>query len=497
MAAVYLRMSKTAIRSQYDALKGLLAGIGAMLFFDAFAWFYRGSSGSFAYWAVVVTNFLSFLANAIVPVLFAQYATRSTSDTRENRRFLQIVTILSIIQIIILIVNLFTGYIYRIDPGTNLYSRGAGFGLVTSISIMNMLIGLEFLYLNRRSIDKLRMLALLCFNVLPMIAAGIQAFLYGYSLSNIACMGSGIFMFAQALDANNRTMLRQEIFIHKQNEELENMRTRIALTQLRPKFVREILDSVYLLCDIDIKRAQEIIVHLSKYLQQNIESISTEELISFDKELGHTLSYLELEKIRSGDSFDVELLTSVTDFMLPPLTVQPIVENALTHGIYKLPEGMRGRLVISTTAGNGYVKVEVVDNGVGFDMSGKRVAIVGGGAGGSDVAGDARKGGNSVNSAVSGGRTPGETDSDVGRTERKIVDSVDTSDGGGRRVRDFDNTAASARTAGDADYESEQIGISNVRNRLKIMEDAELIVKSKPGEGTTVDMIIPIKGDVI
>ncbi len=176
------------------------------------------------------------------------------------------------------------------------------------------------------------------------------------------------------------------------------------------------MNSTYALCDEDVQRAKEVIIHLSNYLQQSISSINTDKLISFEKELAHTAVYLELEKTRYPKRFDVEYDTPVTDFELPPLTVQPLVENAMTHGILKLSDDKRGRIRISTKRGNGYVKVEVSDNGVGFDMADK-----------------------------------------------------------------------------DAVLNDERVGIRNVHDRLAIMEDAELHVKSKVGEGTVVDIIIPIK----
>jgi LytS/YehU family sensor histidine kinase len=217
-------------------------------------------------------------------------------------------------------------------------------------------------------------------------------------------------------------MVENAIFIKKQSDELMDMRTRIALSQIKPEFIYSTLNSVYELCDRDVFRAKEVIVHLSNYLRQNIESIDTDRLVSFEKELNHTMVYLELEKTRNPGKFEVEYHTRATFFDLPALTVQPIVENALTHGIYKLPDGEKGKIIISSEKGNGYVKITVKDNGVGFDMEKIK------------------------------------SESEENLVSRNLA------------------------------------GIQNVRNRLKIMEDAELRIKSEPGVGTSVDIIIPTKG---
>ena len=116
--------------------------------------------------------------------------------------------------------------------------------------------GLFFLYLNRNNISGNRFFAVLSFIVLPMTAAVIQVFIYGYSISNIACLIAGIIMFGQALDDNARTMVEKEIFISRQNDELSDLRTRIALSQIKPEFICESLNSVYELCDRDKERAR-------------------------------------------------------------------------------------------------------------------------------------------------------------------------------------------------------------------------------------------------
>ncbi len=418
LAAFYLIMTRSLIKKQYRALGWLEIAIAVMLLFDAFAWFYRGVPGTAAFYIVTISNLGTFLANAVLPVFYAGYVALSIRDDGYDRRLEYIILVLAILAVGLLMYNQFTGYVYSIDPLTNLYHRGQGFGLLTSIYVMEMLVGVFFVYLNRRNISGNRLTAVLSFIVLPVAAAVIQVFIYGYSLSNIACIISGLVMFAQALDDNANTMIEKEIFISRQNDELADLRTKIALSQMDPEFVCDVLYSVCELCDKDTLRAKELTVHLSNYLRQNIESISSDRLITFEKELNHTMVYLELEKTRNPGRFEVEYHVNETFFLLPALTVQPLVENSLTYGIYNLPPDKKGKIVISSSRGNGYVKVEVKDNGAGFDVPlSRRVGAL----------------------------------------------------------------------------ESEQFSINNVKNRLKIMENAELHVKSREGEGTTIIIIIPVK----
>ena len=418
IAAIYLVISRSVIKSQYKALASLEAAIGVMLFFDAAAWFYRGSMGATEFLILNVVNFINFVANAVLPVFYAIYILLSIRGEKSGSKFVYVITGLSIMQLIFISASQFNGFLYRIDPATNLYQRGPGFDILTVMFAMQMIVGIVFIHIYMENIDRPRRYALMTFLVLPLLASIIQVFIYGYSLSNIAIIISGMIMFAQALDDNAKTMIAKEVFIKKQSDELMDMRTKIALSQIKPEFLYDTLNSIYTLCDTDTARAKEVIVHLSNYLRQDIESIDAENLVSFEKELNHTMVYLELEKTRNPGRFTVEYHTKASSFKLPALTIQPLVENALTHGIYKLPPDEKGNIKISSEKGYGYVKITVSDNGVGFDYEKLK-------------------------------QEPG--------MARNLA------------------------------------GIQNVRNRLKILEDAELHIKSKEGEGTTVEIIIPVK----
>ena len=76
-------------------------------------------------------------------------------------------------------------------------------------------------------------------------------------------------------------------------------------------------------------------------------------------------NYLELEQMRFGSRLNVIYDAPVTDFLIPPLTLQPIVENAVRHGIVKREEG--GTLTISTAGTSEACTVTVTDDGIGFD----------------------------------------------------------------------------------------------------------------------------------
>ena len=103
----------------------------------------------------------------------------------------------------------------------------------------------------------------------------------------------------------------------------------------------------------------------AEYLRNNLSTLEEPGLISFETELSHIKTYLDIEKVRFEDTLEIELDIKCIDFALPVLTVQPIVENAVKHGTSKKRGG--GRVTISTEEdGESYV-IRVSDTGCGFD----------------------------------------------------------------------------------------------------------------------------------
>lgn len=368
LASIYLFIGKSVIKEQYKALAILELTAGIMLFFDGWAWFFDGVPGAFYNDVLHVANFISFLCNAILPVFVLEYVILSIDKSKRDRRVHIVICTLAVVAMIFLTVSQFTDYIYRIDPITNVYKRGVGFVAWTVLVLVEANIDFVYTFLKKDDMDKKRFITIICFIVLPILATAIQVFAYGISLSNTAIIIVALVMFAQALEDNARTMLEQREHIANQERIMQDMRTRIALSQIRPHFLTNALNSLYTLCDKDIFKAKELVNSLSDYLRTNIASIDTDQLIPFEKELEHTKAYLDIEKIRLSDKFDVVYDIKVKDFQMPALTIQPIVENAVNHGISKKAYGSPGQITIKTEDGNGYIKVSISDNGVGFDL---------------------------------------------------------------------------------------------------------------------------------
>ena len=168
------------------------------------------------------------------------------------------------------------------------------------------------------------------------------------------------------------------MFIHyseftqlKTDDILTEQKIRLMLSQIKPHFLYNSLGSIEALCDLDPKSAKQATRLFARYLRGNMEAITADTLIPFEQELQHTKLYLELEKIRFEDALEVNFKIDAVDFMIPPLTLEPIVENAVKHGIRKKPDG-RGRVMIKTSEYADKYCVSVIDDGVGFDSREKK-----------------------------------------------------------------------------------------------------------------------------
>lgn len=149
-------------------------------------------------------------------------------------------------------------------------------------------------------------------------------------------------------------------------QELQESRIAIMMSQIQPHFLYNVLNTIYHLCGKDDNTAKTVISDFSDYLRNNLDSLERKELVPFSTELDHIKTYLDIEKIRFGEELEIVYDTEAKDFFLPVMTIQPLVENAVKHGISKKRGG--GKLTVSTVEKHDRYKITVTDTGKGFDV---------------------------------------------------------------------------------------------------------------------------------
>lgn len=153
----------------------------------------------------------------------------------------------------------------------------------------------------------------------------------------------------------------------KDREEEQQTRMAIMLAQIQPHFLYNSLNSIAVLCDMNPKLARDLTIKFSQYLRNNIDSLNKDAPVFFTNELKNINNYLDIEKIRFSNKLNIVENIEITDFYVPVLTIQPLVENAVKHGISKKPTS--GVLNISTSQDKDNIYVTIEDDGVGFDTS--------------------------------------------------------------------------------------------------------------------------------
>ena len=156
-------------------------------------------------------------------------------------------------------------------------------------------------------------------------------------------------------------------FVREREKDIKaQQRIEIMKSQIQPHFMYNTLSTIQALCLTDPNRAADTAERFGTYLRQNLDSLDQSELIPFEKEMEHTRVYVDIEQIRFP-SIDVEYDIKETDVSaldIPPLTIQPLVENAIRHGVRSKEHGV---VRVSAYREEDNYVIIVEDNGKGFD----------------------------------------------------------------------------------------------------------------------------------
>lgn len=249
-----------------------------------------------------------------------------------------------------------TTFIYYITPENHFVYGPYHFLLMTPMNML-MFLNLAGVICRRSSLPPKYYIAFLSY-LLPMTAAIlIHTFFFDTLVSFIGEIASAFSMFAIILYDKIEQYMRQQRKIAQQ-------RASIMVLQMRPHFIYNAMMSIYYLCAQDAKKAQQVTLDFTTYLRKNFTAIASEDMVPFSDELEHTRAYLAVEQVQFEDSLLVDYNTPHKDFRVPPLTLQPIVENAVKHGMD--PEYAPLHLSIRTRATEAGSEIIVEDNGPGF-----------------------------------------------------------------------------------------------------------------------------------
>lgn len=300
------------------------------------------------------------LMSSLLMLLLSDFLLASAGEDSKKSPVLWTSAFLWLSYLALLAYTQHSGVFYFFDED-NVYHRGPWYPILLLPPAMIMLVNLLAFWKRRARLSKAQRLAFAIFLLVPLLSMAVQSMFYGILTIVAGTVFSLFFMFSYLL-------IDQRELYYRQERETDQLRQDIMLSQIQPHFLYNSLGAIQSLCRTDPPLAEKALDTFAHYLRGNMDSLSRRGLIPFTQELEHTRQYLELEQLRFEDALQVRYDLSCTHFRIPTLTLQPLAENAVRHGVRKNPDG-RGSVLMSTTEYPDRIEVTVTDNGPGFDPS--------------------------------------------------------------------------------------------------------------------------------
>lgn len=298
-----------------------------------------------------------YIFNNVEILLFFIYVLSYLQIADKTKKTLFILNIsLFLIFVVLDIVNIFTGIFFTGEGGV--YTRNKLMIISQSYQLVMFVITFLVTLFNKKLVVREK-IAFAFYCLIPLLAIILQNQFKGYAIAYLSIIVAieVLFFF---VNVSKNIQLAQE---QEKNKEAQ---IRIMMSQIQPHFVYNALSSISTLITINPTKAQKSLDSFTEYLRHNLAALTATKLIPFEEELKHIKTYVSLEEVRFNDRISVEYDIYVKDFYVPPLSLQPIVENAIKHGILKKIEG--GKVILKTYETDSAYIVEISDDGVGFDI---------------------------------------------------------------------------------------------------------------------------------
>ena len=289
-----------------------------------------------------------------MPTIFLLH---SCGEKLKSSLLFKAVIVLQVIYIFFSVSAQFTDAVYCVTQD-NQFVRGPLWALWLVPLVLMMILNIVGVIRKRKKLLRKYYIALLQY-LLPMTAAIILHMFISvelYIIFGITLLA--LIMFGLILSDNMDQFMWQQ-------REIANQRANVMVLQMRPHFIYNTMMTIYCLSKQDADKSRQVILDFTTYLQNNFSAIASENTIPFTDELKHTQAYLAVEKAQHEDNLFTEFDTPHTMFRVPPLTLQPLVENAVKHGM-KL-EGDPLHIYVKTRKTNSGSEIVVENDGPDFN----------------------------------------------------------------------------------------------------------------------------------
>lgn len=255
-------------------------------------------------------------------------------------------------------------FYYLTENNKEMFSPYA-YGIMYFLGTFATFLSLFSIIRNRKVLGRINFGLLFAYIITPYIFV-VPDLLKGTCLSYLML---SVFTFVLYIHMDLRReneMAQNEERLIRQEKELSELNTQIMLSQMQPHFLYNTFSTISGLCYMEgATGAKQVVDKFAEYIRENLDAMGKEKFISFEKELKHIETYLWIEQVRFEGALNVEYDIEVSDFKVPSLSIQPLVENAVKHGIRKKKGG--GTVTVSTREFPKEYRIKVLDDGAGFE----------------------------------------------------------------------------------------------------------------------------------
>ena len=311
-------------------------------------------------------NFPSWMLQAVKTgdyILTPCAAIAAIAQTRKIKVFKYVVISILVVNAIFQIITAFTGGMTVIDE-FNRYSHGPLYPIYMAIYFLLLILFIVGFILYSRDFRKRNRTSL--YAIMVFIILGILLQELTSSEIRTAYLVLAIAMPFLYIHFNEFSQMRID-------DEIKHKDYEIMVNQIKPHFLFNSLSVIRELYEDNVEAGDHALTEFSQFLRYNLDSLSKDRIISFSEEIENVKRYLELQQLRFGDSLKVTYDLDDVDFKVPVFSIQPIVENAVSHGARKRTD-KQGHVTISSKEYPDHYEVKIVDNGPGFvleDVEGK------------------------------------------------------------------------------------------------------------------------------
>lgn len=339
--------------------------------------------GVFGYYAV----------GGSMTVFYLQVIKHHVAKKLNEQALSRLISVFQLLQIslyVMLAVTPFTGLLYRFTD-TNEYERTFGYNVWQAVTILIFAVIGSIVIAKWRRIDRFVKEIVIIVTVFSIIGV-VSGIFMPLSMNNIMVAVAALVSFLMYETNKTNIIIKRTRELESARAELAESRLTMMLAQIKPHFIYNSMNAIMELCYTDPELAANTIAHFSDYLRGKLKAFDDNSMTWFDEELELIMAYLQIEYADRNKVFRVEYHLAYMDFRLPALTVQPIVENAVKHGIdrysadslveirsFEVDENIFIEIIDNGTAEQGDDSLFAESRGIGLKNAAERLRMMCGG----------------------------------------------------------------------------------------------------------------------